>query len=60
MSHPRLHITDPLGMARSVILDGDRHHYLTNVMRRKTGDKVALFNGVDGEWLAVVTAVLNE
>jgi 16S rRNA (uracil1498-N3)-methyltransferase len=27
-------------------------HYLLHVLRLKTGDRVALFNGRDGEWLA--------
>jgi 16S rRNA (uracil1498-N3)-methyltransferase len=29
-------------------------HYLTQVMRRKAGDMVKLFNGRDGEWLAKI------
>ncbi len=34
------------------MLDRDQTHYLANVMRARTGDEVALFNGRDGEWAA--------
>jgi 16S rRNA (uracil1498-N3)-methyltransferase len=37
-----------------VALDGDRTHYIKNVMRRGLGDEVGLFNGRDGEWLGHV------
>ena len=30
-------------------------HYLLDVMRGRVGDKVLLFNGIDGEWLATIT-----
>ena len=35
----------------------NQHHYLTHVMRRKTGDNVSLFNGRDGEWNAVIAEI---
>ena len=35
-------------------LNKDQSHYLVKVMRAKTGDKVALFNGKHGEWSATV------
>jgi len=42
--------------ARTLIeLDRARAHYLLDVMRRKVGDQVRLFNGEDGEWLASIT-----
>jgi 16S rRNA (uracil1498-N3)-methyltransferase len=31
-------------------LTKEQAHYLSNVMRKKIGDKVSLFNGKDGEW----------
>ncbi|HSF94307.1 MAG TPA: 16S rRNA (uracil(1498)-N(3))-methyltransferase [Thermohalobaculum sp.] len=37
-----------------VALARDQAHYLTTVMRQGPGDKVLLFNGADGEWLAEV------
>jgi 16S rRNA (uracil1498-N3)-methyltransferase len=48
---PRLFVTDPLAENLHIALDGDRTHYLKNVMRRALGDEVGLFNGRDGEWL---------
>src|SRR3954468_12841645 len=48
---PRLFVTASLGQGQRVALDGDRTHYLKNVMRRQLGDEVGLFNGRDGEWL---------
>ena len=51
---PRLYVTDPLGDGLRVALDGDRTHYIKNVMRRAIGAEVGLFNGRDGEWLGHV------
>ena len=48
---PRLYVSASLGEGQHVALDGDRTHYLKNVMRRAIGDEVGLFNGRDGEWL---------
>jgi len=48
---PRLFVIDQLGPNQHIALDGDRTHYLKNVMRRALGDEVGLFNGRDGEWL---------
>jgi 16S rRNA (uracil1498-N3)-methyltransferase len=48
---PRLYVTASLGEGERVALDGDRTHYLKNVMRRAVGDEVVLFNGHHGEWL---------
>jgi 16S rRNA (uracil1498-N3)-methyltransferase len=45
---------DDLEPGRRVALDGDRTHYIKNVMRRSLGDEVGLFNGRDGEWLGRV------
>lgn len=38
-------------------LERDQAHYLANVMRQKPGDEVALFNGRDGEWRAVIDSL---
>jgi 16S rRNA (uracil1498-N3)-methyltransferase len=50
----RLYIDHPLSAGQSVPVSRDHAHYLFAVMRRKQGDKVALFNGRDGEWMADV------
>lgn len=36
-------------------LDRARAHYLLDVMRRKVGDQVRLFNSENGEWLAKIS-----
>lgn len=50
----RLYIEAPLGDGESVTLDEGQAHYLLHVMRAKTGDRLNLFNGRDGEWLAEI------
>ena len=44
------------GLAASTLIELDRAkaHYLLDVMRKKVGDQVRLFNGRDGEWLASI------
>jgi len=48
----RLFVDHPLAEAQSVPLGRDQAHYLFSVMRKSGGDRVALFNGKNGEWLA--------
>ena len=54
----RLYVEHPLGAGQSlpqtVHLNRDQAHYLFGVMRLAVGGHVALFNGRDGEWLALV------
>ena len=50
----RLFVTTPLGAGVSVELDGAQANYLGNVMRMKAGDRLLLFEGATGEWLAEV------
>ena len=46
----RLFVEAPLAAGAAVALASGQAHYLRNVMRRKPGDRVRLFNGRDGEW----------
>ena len=50
----RLYVDQALGTGQPVALGADQANYLFNVMRLVPGDAVALFNGRDGEWRAVV------
>lgn len=50
----RLYVDASLGAAQSVPLNRDQAHYLFAVMRLEIGARIALFNGRDGEWTAVV------
>jgi 16S rRNA (uracil1498-N3)-methyltransferase len=49
---PRLYVEAPLAAGAAVALDGAQANYLFNVMRRRPGDAVLVFNGRDGEWRA--------
>ncbi len=53
----RLYVPFDLAPGLTVTVDPDQGRYLTAVMRRGAGDEVALFNGRDGEWRAVIAAV---
>ncbi|HJS44993.1 MAG TPA: 16S rRNA (uracil(1498)-N(3))-methyltransferase [Rhizomicrobium sp.] len=51
----RLYVTADLGAGVAVALDEGQAHYLLHVLRAKSGNRVALFNGRDGEWLADIS-----
>ena len=53
----RLYVTGDLGAGMAVALDEGPSHYLLHVMRAKAGNRVLLFNGRDGEWLAEIGQV---
>ncbi|MES1989717.1 MAG: 16S rRNA (uracil(1498)-N(3))-methyltransferase [Pseudomonadota bacterium] len=46
----RLYVEADLAHNVELWLDKDQSHYLVNVLRMGTGDRVLLFNGRDGEW----------
>lgn len=50
----RLFVPAPLGAGVDVVLPQDQTHYLVNVMRLQPGAEFLVFNGVDGEWRAVL------
>jgi 16S rRNA (uracil1498-N3)-methyltransferase len=50
----RLYVTAELGSGARLAPDEGQAHYLLHVLRAKTGDRLRLFNGRDGEWLARV------
>ncbi|XDZ65096.1 16S rRNA (uracil(1498)-N(3))-methyltransferase [Alphaproteobacteria bacterium LSUCC0684] len=51
----RLFVPDDLKSDADLIVSHDQAHYLLQVLRLGAGDKVRLFNGRDGEWLAEIT-----
>jgi len=53
----RLFVEAALGEDARVAPDDGQAHYLLHVMRAKPGDRISLFNGRDGEWLARVGEV---
>ncbi len=48
----RIYTDQQLGEGHSILLEGDVHHYLRNVMRVAAGQAVRIFNGRDGEFVA--------
>jgi 16S rRNA (uracil1498-N3)-methyltransferase len=53
-SLPRLFVEMPLGAGARIELDAGQANYLGNVMRLKEGDRLLVFDGVSGEWLAEI------
>jgi 16S rRNA (uracil1498-N3)-methyltransferase len=53
----RLFVGDPLRAGACVVPGDAQAHYLLHVMRAKPGDRISLFNGADGEWLARVAGL---
>ena len=57
---PRLHVETPLSEGAEFALAQEQGHYLIHVLRQTSGDAVALFNGIDGEWLGYITTVTKK
>jgi 16S rRNA (uracil1498-N3)-methyltransferase len=53
-SLPRLYLEAALGPGARVELDAGQANYLGNVMRLKPGDRLLVFDGASGEWLAEI------
>src|ERR1700722_6812724 len=51
---PRLYVKESLEAGGLIALERGQAHYLTHVMRLKTGDGVLVFNGRDGEWHGII------
>jgi len=54
--NPRLYVEPPLRSGASIDLERSQAHYLTGVLRLKSGDSLLAFNGRDGEWQASLAA----
>ncbi|NCB49008.1 MAG: 16S rRNA (uracil(1498)-N(3))-methyltransferase [Clostridia bacterium] len=53
----RLFIESPLFLKAKISLNEKQNHYLFHVMRQKKGNELALFNGKDGEWIALIVEI---
>ncbi|WP_439573370.1 16S rRNA (uracil(1498)-N(3))-methyltransferase [Phreatobacter sp.] len=51
----RLFVDAPLDSGAIVALDRGQTNFLANVLRLRAGDRIAVFNGRDGEWAAVLS-----
>jgi 16S rRNA (uracil1498-N3)-methyltransferase len=52
----RLYVETSLQEDALLILDQAQTHYLCNILRLKTGNRILVFNGRDGEWSATLSA----
>lgn len=59
-SLPRLYVETPLGAGARIELNAAQANYLGNVMRLKEGDRLLIFDGMSGEWLAVIAEVAKK
>lgn len=57
---PRLYVEVPLHAGAMLTLPLPQSHYLAQVMRRVTGDRVRLFDGFSGEWAACIVSVARK
>lgn len=60
MSIPRLYVEADLAEGAEIPALPGQGHYLGQVMRRREGDPVLLFNGRDGEWRARLGALRKD
>ena len=50
----RLYVAEALAEGGQMSLLEKQVHYLGNVLRKKEGDVIRVFNGRDGEWLSLI------
>ena len=53
----RIYVPEPLSAGARYTLTGDRHHYLSRVLRLKAGARLTVFDGRGGEYPAVIEDV---
>ena len=53
----RLFVEGALTTNELIALSAAQCHYATNVMRLAVGDHIAVFNGSDGEWDAIIATI---
>ena len=56
----RLYIDAPLAAGAVIALASDQMHYLLHVLRLTHGAAIGVFNGVDGEFNASISAVAKK
>lgn len=56
----RLYIPDALKINATLECAPEQAHYLSNVMRQDVGDIVYVFNGIDGEFEAIISAIYKK
>lgn len=56
----RLFVEERLAVDAGVELSAAQSHQLATVLRQKVGDRLRLFNGRDGEWLATIESLTRK
>lgn len=56
----RLFVPVPFEVGKYHVLEQGPSHYLAHVMRVRETDTIAVFNGVDGEWMADIFAIAKK
>ena len=56
----RLATDAPLRVGAEIALEGNQAHYLTTVLRLAVGDRLAMFNRTDGEWLVRIAGIAKK
>ena len=57
MSKTRIFINNNLTSKIEIILTKSQSHYLSNVLRKKKGDEIYIFNQTQGEWLCEIKSM---
>ena len=57
MNTIRLFVDHSLREAQSVPLNKDQAHYIFSVMRKRIGDPLLIFDGINGEWIASIEEI---
>ena len=60
MSAIRIFIDSVINSAAIIHLSEKQSHYILNVMRRRVGDELIIFNGRDGEWSSVLDSITKK
>ena len=57
MTFPRFYYSDQINVGESIELPQGATHHAANVLRLEKGDKITLFNGKGGEFLAFIKCI---
>ena len=60
MAKIRIFIDKHIKIESEIVLTKSQSHYLKNVMRKKEGEELFVFNGSDGEWLTRISFIKKE
>ena len=59
-SKTRIYVDKSLSSNLMIYIKNKQHHFLKNVLRVKTNDKINIFNGSNGEWESTIISINRE